>query len=66
MGRDVISLAVEMTSMCSAKFCVSTNFVDRTNKRAIFSGVTGQDVRISKAVAAAAVAAAAADNIDNS
>jgi len=53
MGTDVISLAVEMTSVCSAQFCVSTSFVDRANNSVIFSGVTRRDVRITEAAAAA-------------
>ena len=54
MATDVISLAVEMTSTCSAQFCVSNSFVDRTNNSVIFYGVTGRDVRNSAAVTAAA------------
>lgn len=54
MGRDVISLAVEMISVCSAQFCVSTSFGDRANISVIFSGVTGRDVRISEGAAAGA------------
>lgn len=51
MGTDVISLAVEVTSMCSAQFYLSTSFVDCTNNSVIFAGVTGRDVRIAEVAA---------------